>query len=43
MNERAYVSVAIRGLRVAISVLADRFEYDNPEKWRKGTIQALRI
>ena len=42
MNERN-VFVAIKGLCVAISVLANRFVDDNPEKWRRGIVQSLKF
>lgn len=27
----------------SVSVLANRLEYDDPAKWRKGTVQALKF
>lgn len=43
MNERAYVFVTIKGLCLAISVLADHFVDDNRETWRRGTVQSLKF
>jgi len=43
MSGKAYVFVAIEGLCVAISVLVDRFMYDDPEKWRWGIVQSLKF
>ena len=40
---RGHVFVAIKGLCVAISVLANRFVDDNPEKWRRGIVQSLKF
>ena len=41
MDETTHIFVAIRGIAIALSLVAERFEYDDPEKRRKRTVQAI--